>query len=257
MGLLDGILKAVTSPVASIVGGLLGYEGQKDTNKQNIKLGREQMAFQERMSNTAYQRAVQDMESAGLNPMLAYSQGGASAPMGSMPQVQNAMSAGVSSAAQSMATLGALQQVQQSAAQTELLRDQAAKVRSETLDQRLHSARLAADIADLQEAAGLKGAQRYTESYRPRNVSADTLLKEQEERVKNAMRQIQELELDFRGNTFSADVERRRAESSLTQLEIPKAKGEAKFYDKMEDLPAAVRMLVMILKGGASFRQWR
>ena len=78
--------------LGSVIGGILGYKGQKDANKRNIALSREQMAFQERMSNTAYQRAMQDMKLAGLNPILAAKQP-ASTPGGSSTRVESAIGA--------------------------------------------------------------------------------------------------------------------------------------------------------------------
>lgn len=41
-----------------------------------------QMEYQERMSNTSYQRAIADMKKAGINPMFAVDKGGASTPSG-------------------------------------------------------------------------------------------------------------------------------------------------------------------------------
>jgi hypothetical protein len=53
---------------------------------QAKKRAKEQMAFQERMSNSAVQRQMQDMRQAGINPILAGKYGGASSPTGAMAQ---------------------------------------------------------------------------------------------------------------------------------------------------------------------------
>lgn len=57
--------------------------------------------WQENMSNTAYQRAILDMKQAGLNPILAYNQGGAATTSGA---VASGFSTGSSSAASQMAS---------------------------------------------------------------------------------------------------------------------------------------------------------
>lgn len=53
---------------------------QNEFNAAQAELNR---GFQRDMSNTSWQRGVADMKAAGINPMLAFSQGGASTPGGS------------------------------------------------------------------------------------------------------------------------------------------------------------------------------
>jgi len=84
---------AIIAGGAALAGGILG-------NKQRSGEASKNRRFQERMRNTQWQAAVQDMEKAGLNPALAYSQGPNASPGGSMAQQMDVATPAISSAMQ-------------------------------------------------------------------------------------------------------------------------------------------------------------
>lgn len=76
------MLGGLISAGASLLGGM-------EANSARGKEAQTNREFQEYMSNTSYRRGMADMKAAGLNPMLAFSQGGASVPSGSMATFEN------------------------------------------------------------------------------------------------------------------------------------------------------------------------
>lgn len=101
----------------AVASGVLNWLSNKEANAANARAVDKQLAFQKEQSETQYQRAVNDLRNAGLNPALAYKQGGNAAESGA---AANYNAANLSQAVE------AYNQFANGTAQRELIRQQSA-----------------------------------------------------------------------------------------------------------------------------------
>ncbi len=147
---------SIWTAVGAGISAIGSYFGAKEQAKSNLEISQRQMDFQERMSSTAYQRSMADMRKAGLNPILAYKQGGASTPGGAGIPAVNPIEAGVSSAraaASAMAEIALKKKAAKLAGeQTKLAHSETAKSRNEAQisQYRSEAARVASQVDILQ-----------------------------------------------------------------------------------------------------------
>jgi len=107
--------------VAALASAYMAYQGQKETNAANAEIAAQQMQFQERMSNTAYQRQVEDLKKAGINPMYGYMRAsGASTPPGASYVAQNPAAAGSQAYASAAGARAASAQAAKTEVETEI-----------------------------------------------------------------------------------------------------------------------------------------
>lgn len=85
---MAGWAAAAIAAAGQIAGGMISSKGQAGANEMNLQIARENRAWQQKMSSTAYQRSAHDLKMAGLNRILALGKP-ASTPPGNIATMQN------------------------------------------------------------------------------------------------------------------------------------------------------------------------
>lgn len=208
------------------------YAGAANANAKNVKLAREQMAFEEHMSNTAIQRRKADIIAAGGNPALAFVNGSeASTPTYTPAHMENPLGEASSILSNASGKLLAARQQQQqlllTSAQTRLTTEQA-RAAAEQADN------IRADTA-LKVSTGKKVDQETTNL----NLMAGNIAGELDGIL--ARSQVSQIEAQIKRGTMAQAIE-------MAAVMLKNAKANANTTQARSDVVDAAKNVISIIQ---------
>lgn len=233
---------AVISAAGNLIGGHSAKKAQSQANQTNVKLQQDQRNWEERMSNTSWQRGTADMLAAGLNPMLAYSQGGAATPSVSAATVapEDAMGKAIGSAADKAM-----------AAQANRLSIERMRTENDILYQKRLQEEFATDKLKQERTADNDTVQLGIDTQRAGRDKAvsDARIRDLEEQILRETKDYQVASAKERANLANREVGIAEARKLLLDLDVPEKEAIAKWFNTVGAASPAA-------KAAMSISQW-
>ena len=189
--------------IGGVIGAVSNLFGTQQTNQANTDIANQANQFSAQQFATRYQTTVKDLQAAGLNPMLAYSQGGGSPPTAQMPAprqnvVSNATNAALTAYDRALATKSneaeiklKEMQAQATSAQEQVARTQAinnianeAKINQDTQTSAAAEQVSRQQLGAIAAEINLKKASTVSTSAQAARTNVDTLRAQQEAEIR-------------------------------------------------------------------------
>lgn len=237
MAWIGGAIAGAASLAGNVFSANSANAATAGANEMSQGIARDNNAFSERMSSTAYQRSTADLKAADLNPMLALMKGGASTPTPSSPTINppnaQGVGPGINAAINAASTVAAMDKVH---ADTEVSRAAKALTEAQTTNALSSAGALDAKKDQTRQEMTSFGLRMEKLS----NEAGGSWWQQQQERFKAGILNSEDLNA---ARYYSARADQLVTEAKITGLKVPEAVAEAAFWSSKfgHDFPTISR----------------